>query len=132
MTGMSDPHDVIVDPDPPEQRCPRTGAPIYTRRPPLARLLRRARGEGVPGADGLAIRACPSCAGLHLVLKPPKQPVPVKPKQHGSCSKNRYRTEQDALIVLGLLRTSGSDARQEVRAYPCPNCKGAWHLTSRR
>jgi hypothetical protein len=48
------------------------------------------------------------------------------------CTKQRYRTRIDALLVMGKTQWKDNPKREKVerRAYRCPNCKG-WHLTSR-
>lgn len=45
------------------------------------------------------------------------------------CRKRRYRTEQDAMLVLSAVHEDPRTRRVPGRCYLCPHCNG-WHLTS--
>jgi hypothetical protein len=49
-----------------------------------------------------------------------------------SCGKRRYMNKRDAITSRNhQLRKRGRHSRpMDLRAYPCPSCKG-WHLTKR-
>lgn len=50
----------------------------------------------------------------------------------GVCGKNRYRSREDAELVLAVARGShraGVNSRREERIYECHRCQG-FHLTS--
>lgn len=53
-------------------------------------------------------------------------------RRHG-CRKRRYRDRVAALFALSQTRRRQrtTHAKEERRAYRCPACGGAWHLTSR-
>jgi hypothetical protein len=123
----------VLDPNAPQERCPKTGLPVYTRRVELAKKLRQAVRADVPGAAGLVIRACGACAGLHAFPANEQTPEsgPRRAEATG-CRKHRYRTEAEALSVAKYLRAKDErEHRRETRAYRCPECHGCWHLTSR-
>lgn len=58
------------------------------------------------------------------------RPRSVPPRAVMKCRKVRYRDRIGALLALAAAERSESIRRREVRAYPCPKCKG-WHLTSK-
>ena len=47
------------------------------------------------------------------------------------CKKRRYRDRVSAEFHLAVIRRKDNTARveREQRAYQCPQCRGAWHLT---
>ena len=47
------------------------------------------------------------------------------------CSKRRYKDRVAAELALATIRREDKTHRgeQEQRAYRCPQCRGAWHLT---
>ena len=47
------------------------------------------------------------------------------------CTKRRFRDEVAAKLALAVIARKDNTVRgeREQRAYQCPQCRGAWHLT---
>ncbi len=127
--GHNDAMMELIDGNPPDEKCPRTGLAIYRRRGRLHKLVNAAAKAGVPGADRVAVKPCYVCLGFHLV-ESTDAPAPAKVETPSpACTKRRFKTQLDARIALARMRASGKEKRREQRAYRCHICRG-WHLTS--